>query len=134
MTPVFFLLSGPDYLRLISHRPGYAWSVWVAIISWFFLFGCYFVLWRSIKRVSVDGDYFLISNYVRTHRAPLNSLSAIAIEKRGGIVLHFEPPTPFGSSVRIIPPIEPFDDTLAQEAASYLKSIINQRELGVLSS
>ena len=95
----------------------------------------FWVIWsRPIERVTVEGAYFLISNYFTSRRAPVTNLASITENfsiRPPTITLHFEPPTPFGKSVRIIPPAQGlfiFDRKGFDEVAAFLRSVVNDRE------
>jgi hypothetical protein len=67
----------------------------VVIVSW------------PIKLITIEGDYFTISNYFTSHRAPIAHLANVTennISRLPTISLYFEPPTQFGKRIRIIPP------------------------------
>jgi len=83
--------------------------------------------------VTVEGDYFIISNYINSYRAPivyLVSMTENYNNRTPTITLYFEPPTPFGKRVRIIPPQGPFMFKREgfDEVAAFLRSRINDRE------
>jgi len=92
------------------------------------------LIWSwPIKLVTVEGDYFIISNYITCHRAPIAHLVSIAENynnRTPTITLYFEPPTPFGKRVRIIPPqgFFMFNREGFDEVAAFLRSRINDRE------
>jgi hypothetical protein len=83
-----------------------------------------------IKLVTVEGDYFVISNYFIKRRVPIAHLAKVAesvILNRGPtIILYFEPPTPFGKRVRIITPW--LSKSSDDEIAAFLRSLISNRE------
>jgi hypothetical protein len=88
-------------------------SIVILIYSW------------QIKRVTIEDDYFVISNYFTTHRAPIAHLARVnkSYFSRGPmIVLYFEPSGPFGKRVRIIPG-DGFDEIMA-----FLQSLISKSE------
>ena len=64
------------------------------------------VRWATrVKRVRVDGDFLLISNYVREVRVPIEALIDIHPGERADspITLGFKDPTPFGGPIVLIP-------------------------------
>jgi hypothetical protein len=66
-----------------------------------------------LKRVSMNNDVFIISNFVRTVRVPVSTLTGIREHRASRtktITLKFSPPTPFGRRVVIVPPIGAYDD------------------------
>jgi hypothetical protein len=95
----------------------------------------FWLIWSwPIERVTVEGDYFVISNYFTSRRVPVTHLASIT-ESYGfrppTIVLHFEPPTPFGKRVRIIPPVHGLfiiDSKSSDEVAAFLQSLVKNRE------
>jgi hypothetical protein len=98
------------------------------------VFVCYWLIWaRPIKRVTVEGDHFVISNCFTSHRVSVAHLASIT-EIRDGriptITLYFEPPTPFGGRVRIIPPVESSAINRAgfDEAVTFLRGLLNEHE------
>jgi hypothetical protein len=106
---------------------------WIGAIFWSVL--CVFwVIWsRPIKLVTVEGDYFIISNYFTSRRVPVAHLADITENYSGRtptIILYFEPPTPFGKRVRIIPPqgLFIYDRKSFDEVAAFLRSVANDRE------
>jgi hypothetical protein len=109
-------LTNPEYPMPV----GILWGIgliFVLIYSW------------SIKKVTIEGDYFVISNYFISRRAPITHLSKIGKSyfSRGPmIILYFEPPTPFGKRVRIIPPGS--SKSSEDEIMAFLQSLIDNRE------
>jgi hypothetical protein len=86
-----------------------------------------------IKLVTVEGDYFVISNYITRRRAPVAHLADITESYSGrtpSITLNFEPPTAFGKSVRIIPPqgLFTYDRKGFDEVVTFLRSLANDRK------
>jgi len=85
-----------------------------------------------MKHVAIEGDYFRISNYFVSYRVPvahLASITEIRDNRTPAITLYFEPPTPFGRRVRIIPPtgLFVFDRESFEEVAAFLRSVVNDR-------
>jgi hypothetical protein len=81
-----------------------------------------------IKLVTVEGDYFVISNYFTTRLVPIAHLAKVSESYLGRgptIILYFEPPTPFGKRVRIIPIGSSSD---FDEIMTFLRSLIGNRE------
>jgi hypothetical protein len=106
---------------------------WIGVILWSVVCVIWLIWSWPIERVTAEGDYFLISNYFTSRRVPVAHLASI-IEIRDtrtpAITLYFEPPTPFGRRVRIIPPtgLFVFDRESFDEVAAFLRSVINDRE------
>ena len=97
--------------------------------------GCTAVLIWSwpIKLVTVEGDYFVISNYFTSHHEPIAHLARITESysvRPPTITLHFEPPSPFGKRVRIIPAegLFIFDRKSFDDVAAFLRSVVSDRE------
>lgn len=118
-------------LRLAVRDGGYAWLPAIAC----FVVQSLLLLWSvKIKRVSVDGNSFVIVDYATTHRVPISHLQSISEHSNfiaPTILLHFDPPTPFGRSIHIIPPVRMFGGSRYDEAVSFLNSQINEREPNV---
>jgi hypothetical protein len=129
--PACFLLGWPLWVWSALRGPS---AQWIGVILWSVV--CVFwLIWSwPIKLVTVEGDYFLISNYFTSHRAPVAHLASITENRDNrtpAITLYFEPPTPFGRRVRIIPPAQRlfiFDRESFDEVASFLRSLANDRE------
>lgn len=66
------------------------------------------LIWSlPIKVVEIEGDHFSISNFRSTHLVPISNLFYFEEDRMNrtpSIMLHFDPPTPFGKSVKFIPP------------------------------
>ena len=125
--PAAFLLAWPVLLSLGLARGGYQW---IPVLAW--TIGCAALLvWTwPIKTVEWTGDAFVISNYITTHRVPASHLRRFTenrMNRTPTITLYFEPPTPFGRRVRIIP-IPPFSFSMARfdEVAKLLNSVLEQ--------
>jgi len=103
---------------------------WIMIIIWGIAFILVLIFSWPIKLVTVEGDYFVISNYFIKRRVLITHLAKVAesaILNRGPtIILYFEPPTPFGKRVRIIPPW--LSKSSDNEIAAFLRSLISNRE------
>ncbi|MGE0131992.1 MAG: hypothetical protein AB7U82_28255 [Blastocatellales bacterium] len=123
--PALWLLGVPMQIQAALRDPKFPKIV---VIGW--CIGCIFVLIYSwpIKLVTIEGVYFAISNYFITRRAPVAHLTKVSVSHFGRgptIILYFEPPTPFGKRIRIIPirSGSDFDETLA-----FLRSLTDTRE------
>ena len=128
--PASFLLGWPLWVWGALRGPS---GEWIGAIFWSVL--CVFwVIWsRPIKLVTVEGDYFIISNYFTSRRVPVAHLPDITENYSGRtptIILYFEPTTPFGKRVRIIPPqgLFIYDRKSFDEVAAFLRSVVNDRE------
>jgi hypothetical protein len=127
--PACFLLGWPLWVWSALRGPS---GEWIGAIFWSF-WCVYWLVWSwPIKLVTIEGDYFVISNYFTSHRVPVANLASIneIRHRTPAITLYFEPPTPFGRRVRIIPPCgffiinwEGFD-----EVVTFLRSVVNDRE------
>ena len=128
--PAGFLLGWPLWIWSALRGPS---GEWIGAIFWSF-WCAYWLIWSwPIERVTVEGDYFLISNYFTSCRVPVANLASIVEirdDRTSAITLYFEPPTPFGRRVRIIPPtgLFVFDRESFDEVAAFLRSVINDRE------
>ena len=129
ITPACFLLGWPLWVWSALRGP---LGEWIGAIFWSFWLA-YWLIWSwSIERVTVEGEYFVISNYFTSRRLPVTHLASVT-ESYGvcsTITLHFEPPTPFGKRVRIIPPqgLFIYDRKSFDEVAAFLRSVVNDRE------
>jgi hypothetical protein len=129
--PACFLLGWPLWVWSALRGPS---GEWIGAIFWSVVCAFWLIWSRPIERVTVEGDYFLISNYFTSRRVPVTHLASIT-ESYGfhppTITLHFEPPTPFGKRVRIIPPVQGlfiFDRKSFDEVAAFLRSVTNDRQ------
>src|SRR6266853_672745 len=80
---------------------------WLALVGW--LTACAGVVaWTwPMKTVALEDNVFLISNWFSTRRVPsthLRKISESRMNREPTITLYFDPPTPFGGKVRIVPP------------------------------
>jgi hypothetical protein len=98
-------LTARSSVELDTMRGGIAiWTVpWLAVIG-----GFLFNLWWgfALKRVAIDGDSILISNYSREVRLPLSAI--IDVRENRWIKLHpvtivFDRETPWGSNIKFMP-------------------------------
>ncbi len=101
--PGIFLAALPVWLFQIQDpKFGYVPAVfWTA--------ACVFLLWWTmpIKQVSLRGDKFIVSNYLKEVSVPVSSLVRIREDRWNrtpNIALFFDPPTPFGRKIRIVVP------------------------------
>lgn len=88
--------------------------------------------WR-MKLVTVKGDFFIISNYFTSYCVPVAHLANVTEgfgTRLRRIILHFEPPTPFGKRICIIPPpgSSISDRKSFDESMAFLQSLIKNRE------
>ena len=122
VVPAAFLLGLPLQIQAALRDPTFPWPI---PILWGI--ACIYVLIFSwpIKKVTIQGDYFVISNYFTNRRAPIAHLARVSKSDLGrgpAINLYFEPPSPFGKRVRILPG-DDFDEIMA-----FLQSLISNRE------
>jgi hypothetical protein len=101
--PVAFLLLLPIWFQRAIRSGVEAW-----LVAGLWLAACMFLIAsaRRLHRVTIQGDSFVISNYLRTCHVPIGHLRRITEhrwDKAQSITLHFAPSTPFGDRVRIIP-------------------------------
>ena len=88
--------------QVATNAPGSRWSL---LIAW--LGGGVLVVRHAVrlKRVRVDGDFLLISNYFHETRVPINTL--VDVQQGGGfddtVTLEFQDPNPFKGAVAFIP-------------------------------
>src|SRR6188768_101099 len=101
--PGGFLAALPAWIFQIQdprfgYFPALCWAAACAILVWWTM---------PIKKVSLRGDEFIISNYRKEVVVPVSSLVKMS-EDQGNrtpnIALFFEPPTSFGRKVRIVVP------------------------------
>jgi len=128
--PAGFLLGWPLWIWSALRGPS---GQWIGVILWSVVCVIWLIWSWPIERVAVEGDYFLISNYFTSCRVPVANLASIVEirdDRTSAITLYFEPPTPFGRRVRIIPPCgvfvynwEDFD-----EAVTFLRDLLNDHE------
>lgn len=88
-----------------------------------------FIVWwvLPIKRVRIIGDQFGISNYFLEILVPQSSLRKIEEDlynRNPSIRLYFDPPTKFGSLVRIMPPMKSCKTPNFKEVAALLQTIL----------
>ena len=129
--PACFLLGWPLWVWSALRGPSVEWigAIFWSVVSVFWL------IWsRPIQLVTFEGDHFIISNYINSRRVPVAHLASVTENfslRPPTITLHFEPSTPFGKSVRIIPPAQGlfiFDRKCFDEVAAFLRSLVNDRE------
>ena len=96
--------------------------------------GVALLIWSwPIKRVTIEDDFFIISNYFTSYRVPVTHLANVT-EGFGTrvrrIILHFKPPTPFGKRICIIPPqgLSISDRKSFDEVTAFLQSLVKKRE------
>lgn len=126
--PGLFLASWPVWLYVAIVRDGSAW--WASVLC---TVACvWLVLWsRPIKRVSVQGDCFVISNFFSVCSVPMAHLHHFDEDRHNRtptITLHFDPPTKFGSRVRIVPPVDFLGHARFDGVSAYLRSVVNARQ------
>jgi hypothetical protein len=66
------------------------------------------IMWaRSLKFVEIKGDHLAVSNFTKTVLVPARDLYFMEVVremKPPSITLYFNPPTPFGKCIAILPP------------------------------
>jgi hypothetical protein len=92
---------------------------------------CVILLWWTgpIKKVALEEDYFLISNYLREIRVPATWLAKIVEDQGNGtpnITLFFDPATAFGRKVRIVPPYTLWRDEEFTHVAQLLSKLLEK--------
>ncbi|MBO0863000.1 MAG: hypothetical protein J2P21_31795, partial [Chloracidobacterium sp.] len=133
-----------------------SWKVTSFFVIFFSLMSVQWIKWVwPLKHVTIEGDYFCISDYLVSHRVPFAHLTGLteirAIRDNGSryskyyldndthevrymasptpaIDLYFDPPTPFGKHVRFIPPSSLFDREPFNEALTFLLGLLNDQE------
>lgn len=105
------------------------WVVWLGVIPC--LGGVAFlVLWaRSIKEVELHADRFRIRgcfDAIEVPTAHLESIEEHIWSRTPGLTLHFNPPTAFGPTIRILTPWELGSDQEFERVASALRAIVAQ--------
>src|SRR5262245_28473694 len=126
--PALFLPGWPLWILSALRGP---WDAWIFAILWSIACVALLLLSWQIKLVAIEGDYFVISNYFAKRRVPIAHLVSITENsyfRAPAITLHFEPPTPFGSRVLIIPPVGFFNNEGFDEAVTFLRDLLNDQE------
>ena len=93
---------------------GFAWIIWWA---------------RPIRFVSTDGEQFLITDLRRRISVPVSQLRYWTEDRHNrspSICLYFDPPTEFGSKVRIISPTDWFSQVRFDAVAQHIAAITGQ--------
>jgi hypothetical protein len=128
--PAIPLLALPFLAHSALRGPSGEWIgvIFLSVVS----VGLLIWAW-PLKHVTIEGDYFRISNYFVSHRVPvahLASITEIRDNRIPAINLYFEPPTPFGRRVRIIPPsgIFIFNQEGFNEVVTFLQGLLNDHE------
>ena len=80
---------------------------WIFLVA--LLFGSAFILRVAVplKRVILDGDALLVSNYLRTVRVPLASVARVTQNRWINVrpvTVHLREPSPFGARFTFMPP------------------------------
>src|SRR5215470_9934253 len=129
VVPAIWLWAGRQQIQIaLALRATFGEVIWIMVIVWGI--GLLVVLIYSwpIKKVTVEGDHFVISNYFITRRVYISHLVKVGESGFGyirTIILYFEPPTPFGKRVRLI---IPFWGSDFDEIVAFLRSLISNRE------
>ncbi len=122
--PGGFLATLPVWI-LKTHDPPFGY--WPAL---FWAAACAFLVWwtAAIKKVSLRGDEFVVSNYRREIGVPVSSLVRVSADpwnRTPNIALFFDPPTSFGRKVRIIVPWD-FERREFDRIAKILRQIVEK--------
>jgi len=125
--PALLLLSLPIFVQSALLGPRVEWifaigwgiaCISVALVSW------------PIKLITIEGDFFTIFNYFSSYRVPISHLANVTesnISRLSTIYLHFEPPTPYGKRIRIIPPHGFFTNDF-DEVMAFLRSLVSDHK------
>jgi hypothetical protein len=126
--PGAFLGTWPIWFFGAVSDSGFTWfgaAMWTAACVWL-------VLWsRPIKFVTFGGDAFSISNYFSTRSVPASHLRRIEEDRHNRtptITLYFEPPTDFGSRIRIVPPSGFFSRAAFDDVSLFLHSLLSAND------
>ena len=125
--PALWLLGGIQQIQYALRIPS-PLAKWIMVIAWGIGFILILMYSWPIKLVTLDGDYFVISNYLTSRRVPISHLAKVGESRLGRgptIILYFEPPPPFGKRVRLITPW--FSKRSDDEIAAFLRSLIDNR-------
>src|SRR5262249_18246552 len=118
------------WFRLIQSALSESTTGWVGVIMGGVV-SIITLIWSwPIKFVDVEGDYFTISNYFTSHHIPiahLTNVKANYYSRTPTITLYFDPPTPFGKRVRIIPPGWLFSRAVFYDIYDFLHSLVSDR-------
>ena len=129
--PIPFILVWPVWLQRAIREGGAEWFI---ALGW--AIGCaFFFSWSwHLARISISDDHFLISNYFSVHRVPFSHLRRLTEhpwDRSRTISLFFEPPTPLGAHVRVLPPSEFFSSARYDDIVAFLTALIQHREPNV---
>lgn len=87
-----------------------------------------------LKRVRLDGNMLLVSNYFREERIPLAWVARVTQQqwlRSRPIVIHFHRPTRFGARIRFMPKLDWFRAPFARDAlVDELESLARQASGG----
>ena len=102
--PAPFILMTPFMLYNALSGGGQSWQPALFVAA-----ACLaVVVWtRPLKFVEIKGDQLSVSNSIKTYLIPARDLYFMEVDrdtKTPSITLYFNPPTPFGKSIRILPP------------------------------
>lgn len=104
LLPAPFILMSTAILFLALCDGGLGWipALFLAAVT------LGLVVWTwPLKFVEIQGDQLSVSNSIKTHLIPALDLYFMEVDrdtKTPSITLFFNPPTPFGKSIRILPP------------------------------
>jgi hypothetical protein len=126
--PALFLPCWPVWIWSAIRGPLVAW---MGAILWGAACALLLIWTWPIKRVTIEGGFFTISNYITSYRVPVVHLSSITEHhsvQPPAITLYFEPPTPFGRRVRIIPPVGSFNNEGYDKVMTFLRGLLSDQE------
>ncbi len=102
--PIFW--NGLGVFVVLMLLAGYGGATWAFLFVWGI--GAVFQLWiyLPLKKVQIDGDYVIISNYVksvRIHASDIHRITEHSLLSDHPIWLHLKKPTEFGDRITFIP-------------------------------
>lgn len=125
--PAIVLICWPAWIKLALRGPK---EMWVVAIGWGIACAAVLSVAWPIKKLTIEGNDFLISNYFKTYRVPISQLADVTeshITRPPTLLLHFDPPTPFGKRIRIVPPVGFFNNKHFKEVSAFLRSLLRDK-------
>ena len=119
----------PWWARTASAPAPIEWK-WFLLVIWF-VGGL--LIWRScarLKRVQVDGDTLLVSDYRTTIRVPAADVEEVTENRwisMHPVTLHFRRPTEFGNEVVFMPKVRVFGFATSHPVVAELRALAAQR-------
>lgn len=95
-------------LSLARAQDGRGAGAWIAALTWLAITG---LIWRvcgNLKRVALDGDTLVVSNYRREVRVPVREVAGVRQNRLVSfrpITITFKHPTAFGDHITFMPPM-----------------------------